>query len=65
MNVQWKKLLITALLWFVSEMLLTFTGLDDLADYSDFIAQIQDQYLESIHQYATVYKTLKFRRINP
>ena len=37
MRVYWKKLLTKTLVWFVAEILLTFLGLDNLADYSEFI----------------------------
>jgi hypothetical protein len=37
MNVQWKKLLVRATLWLVFEICLNFIGLDDVADYSEFI----------------------------
>ena len=37
MRVRWKKLLAKTLVWVVAEILLTFLGLDNLADYSEFI----------------------------
>ena len=35
--VLWKKLYIKAILWLGVEILLTLIGLDDLADYSEFL----------------------------
>ena len=37
MQVKWKKLLLYTFIALVSEILLYFLGLDDLADYSEFI----------------------------
>lgn len=37
MNVRWKKLLVTITLWLLTEMWFNFLGIDNLADYSEFI----------------------------
>ena len=37
MKVQWKKLLVQTTLWLVAEIWLNFLGIDNLADYSEFI----------------------------
>ena len=37
MEIHWKKLLAKAAVWLMAEILLTLLGLDDLADYSEFI----------------------------
>ncbi len=37
MNVQWKKLLVKVTLWLAFEIWLNFMGLDDVADYSEYI----------------------------
>ncbi len=37
MNVRWKKLLVGTTLWLAVELWLNFLGLDDVADYSEFI----------------------------
>ncbi len=37
MNVRWKKLLVKTTLWLVAEIWLNFLGIDNLADYSEFI----------------------------
>jgi hypothetical protein len=39
MRVRWKTLLIQGSIWLTSEILLTLVGLDDLADYGEFIFQ--------------------------
>lgn len=39
MHVQWPKLLFKASFWLCTEIALTFLGLDDLADYGEFIFQ--------------------------
>ena len=37
MSVRWKKLITKLMIWLVAEILLSFSGLDDLADYSEFV----------------------------
>ena len=37
MKVRWKKLLVRTILWLALEIWLNFLGLDDVADYSEFI----------------------------
>ncbi len=37
MNVRWKKLLARTAIWLVAEISLNLLGLDDLADYSEFL----------------------------
>lgn len=37
MQVKWKTLITKALIWALAELLLNFIGLDDLADYSEFL----------------------------
>ena len=37
MKVYWRKLFIEASLWMTSEILLNFLGLDNIADYSEFL----------------------------
>ncbi len=36
-NVYWQKLLALAIVWLATEILLTLIGLDNLADYSEFV----------------------------
>ena len=37
MKIHWRKLLFSLIFWFVAEICLTVIGLDDLADYSEFM----------------------------
>ena len=37
MQVYWQKLLIKMMFWLLSEVVLTLVGLDNLADYSEFL----------------------------
>ena len=37
MKIRWKQLFIRASFWLLVELSLTFIGLDDLADYSEFV----------------------------
>ncbi len=37
MQVNWQKLFTQTLIWIAAEVLLTLLGLDNLADYSEFI----------------------------
>ena len=37
MNVRWKKLLAMTTVWLLTEISLNFIGLDDLADYGEFV----------------------------
>ena len=37
MNVRWKKLLVKTTFWLVAEIWFGFLGIDNLADYSEFV----------------------------
>ncbi|HEY9727646.1 MAG TPA: hypothetical protein V6D50_14440 [Chroococcales cyanobacterium] len=37
MKVQWKKVFVKTTIWLVTEIVLNLVGLDNLADYSEFI----------------------------
>jgi hypothetical protein len=37
MKVQWKKVFVKTTIWLVTEIILNLVGLDNLADYSEFI----------------------------
>ena len=41
MKVRWKKLLLTATCWLATEIYFNFIGIDDLADYSEFVLNQQ------------------------
>ena len=38
MNIRWKTLLVRITLWLAIEIWLNFLGLDEVADYSEFIS---------------------------
>jgi hypothetical protein len=37
MNIRWQKLLVKMSFWLATEIILNLVGIDDLADYSEFI----------------------------
>ena len=37
MQIKWKTLFVKTIAWLAAEIYLTFLGLDDLADYSEFL----------------------------
>jgi len=37
MQVYWQKLLVKTMFWLLAEVVLTLVGLDNLADYSEFL----------------------------
>ena len=39
MKTRWQQLLVRATIWLAAEIILTCLGLDDLADYSEFLTQ--------------------------
>ena len=41
MNVQWQKLLLTLTFWLATEICFNFLGVDDIADYSEFLFKKQ------------------------
>jgi hypothetical protein len=48
MNVRWKKLLMTTILWLTTEIWFNFLGIDNLADYSEFIFE-KNVTVQSLH----------------
>ncbi|WP_201026063.1 hypothetical protein [Mastigocoleus testarum] len=42
MQVRWKKLFLKTSVWLTAEIILTVVGLDNLADYSEFVLQNQN-----------------------
>jgi hypothetical protein len=36
-QVQWKNLLLKTMLWLIAEIVLNYVGLDNLADYGEFV----------------------------
>ncbi len=55
MMVLWRKLYIKAILWLCVEVLLTLMGLDDLADYSEFLHRQREViFIRTAHPTLTV-----------
>ncbi len=48
-QVTWKNLITKLTVWLLSEILLTFLGLDNLADYSEFIFSKEVMFLTGIN----------------
>lgn len=42
MNVRWRKLLVKTSFWLATEIILNLIGIDDLADYSEFVFENQN-----------------------
>lgn len=42
MNVRWQKLLVKTSFWLATEIVLNLIGIDDLADYSEFVYENKD-----------------------
>ncbi len=59
MKIQWKKLWGKIIFWLGAEIVLTLIGLDDLADYSEFLGQQKE--VASIEQ---AYLTLTVNFVN-
>ncbi len=59
MKIQWKKLWGKIIFWLGAEIVLTLIGLDDLADYSEFLGQQKE--VASIEQ---AYPTLTVNFVN-
>jgi hypothetical protein len=58
MNIRWKQLLIRAAVWGVAELLLTLMGLDDLADYNEYVFQNHSLTQQSMTQIANTFPNL-------
>lgn len=44
MRIQWSKLILKTAVWLGTELALTCLGLDDLADYSEFVFQYHSRF---------------------
>jgi hypothetical protein len=44
MKVRWQKLLVTVTFWLATEICFNFLGIDNLADYSEFICNQKVSY---------------------
>lgn len=49
MKIQWRSLFFKFIIWFALEIILTFLGFDDLADYGDFILETKKIYPEQVY----------------
>lgn len=61
MNTQRKQVLIKTVAWFVAEVVLNLAGLDNLADYSEFVFE---QHADSTIGYSTILTTVVFDRFD-
>lgn len=48
MKLRWKTLFVQVVIWTVSEVALNCVGMDDLADYSEFILDRKQALIEAI-----------------
>lgn len=53
MNIQWHKLLCKLTIWLIVEIVLNLMGLDDMADYSEFVFSHFGNATSSINAYVT------------
>ena len=53
MSVQWHKLLSQLVIWLALEIILNLMGLDDMADYSEFIFTYTNTPTTSVDVYVT------------
>ncbi|MEM7581028.1 MAG: hypothetical protein AAF316_14520 [Cyanobacteria bacterium P01_A01_bin.80] len=55
MRVKWKKLLVKSSAWLVTEVMLNAVGLDNIADYSEFMnSQVLNQTTEALSNLITL-----------
>ncbi len=54
MKIQWKKLLVKTIVWLAAEIILNLIGLDNLADYSEFIYEQEVMVLSQLSQPTTL-----------
>ncbi|MBD1854676.1 MULTISPECIES: hypothetical protein [Leptolyngbya] len=59
MKLRWKTLFVQVAIWAVSEVALTCVGIDDLADYSEFILDRKQAFIEAISK-STPFATAPF-----
>ncbi len=53
-QVTWKNLVTKLIIWLLSEILLAFLGLDNLADYSEFIFSQDVSFYNSFNSYEQI-----------
>ena len=54
MNLPWRKLLVKTTVWIAAEIILNLLGLDNLADYSEFIYEQDVPVLSQYYQSTTL-----------
>ncbi len=54
MKLQWRKLLVKTTVWIAAEIILNLIGLDNLADYSEFIYEKDVPVLNQYFQPTTI-----------
>ena len=54
MKLQWRKLLVKTTVWIAAEIILNLLGLDNLADYSEFIYEQEIPILSQYSQPTTL-----------
>jgi hypothetical protein len=54
MKFYWKKVFVKTTIWLAAEIMLNLLGLDNIADYSEFIYGQEAMLLNSLHQPAIV-----------
>ncbi len=52
-KVRWKKLLVESSIWLIAEIILNLIGIDDLADYSEFL--LENKYVARINRVTTTF----------
>lgn len=60
MKLRWKTLFVQVVVWAVSEVALTCAGMDDLADYSEFILDRKQALIEAISVQQNFFGTAEF-----
>jgi hypothetical protein len=53
MKTQWKRLLVKTTVWLAAEIILNLLGLDNLADYSEFVYEHEVTVLSQLTQQPT------------
>ena len=53
MRTEWHKLLLKLTIWLVVEIVLNLMGLDDMADYSEFVFTHRNTAIVSLDTYVT------------
>jgi hypothetical protein len=54
MNAYWKKLTIEASLWLLTEAALSLVGLDNIADYTEFVSSKYNSFTSRLSESQTI-----------